>query len=79
MATRRKIDRDPLEYMLSVMADPEMTPELRLKAAICACQYMHTRTRDGGKKEAQAEAASEASAKGKFAPAGPPKLVANNG
>lgn len=50
----------------------------QVRAAIAAVQYTHTKTHDGGKKEAVAERAKKASA-GRFAPKAPPKLVVNNG
>ena len=50
----------------------EATP-LQVRAAIAAVQYTHTRTKDGGKKEAKRQAA-EGAVSGKFAQNAPPKL-----
>ena len=69
---------EPLEYLLAVMHDNQADPALRVRAAIAAAQYVHTKTGDGGKKEEKDREAKVASS-GKFAPAGPPKLsVVNN-
>lgn len=68
----------PLEFLLEVMHDLNAPLQERVRAAITAAQYVHTRTKDGGKKEAAAEAAKKAGS-GKFASAPPPKLVINNG
>ena len=65
----------PLAFLLSVMNDNDADPNLRVKAATTAAQYMHVRKQDGGKKEEQADAA-KAVAGGKFKPdAAPLKLV----
>jgi phage terminase small subunit len=73
-----KVADDPLEFLLGVMNDPGADAALRVRAAIAAAQYVHTKTHDGGKKEAREEAAKQAGA-GKFSAAAPPKLVVNNG
>lgn len=69
---------EPLDFLLAVMRDPKAPAELRLRAAISASQYVHTRTKDGGKTVLKTEKA-RAAATGKFAPGAPPKLVVNNG
>lgn len=69
--------RDPLEFLLDVMQGKIAVPPEQVRAAIAAAQYVHTRTRDGGKKDTAVEKAKKA-ATGKFAPAAPPKLVVNN-
>jgi hypothetical protein len=57
----------PLAFLLEVMNDPEADP----------AQYVHTRTKDGGKKEAQADVAKKVAESGRFRPAAVPmKLVA---
>jgi len=67
----------PLAFLLEVMNDPEADPALRVKAASTAAQYVHTRTKDGGKKEAQADVAKKVAESGRFRPAAVPmKLVA---
>lgn len=68
---------DPLAYLLHVMNDAGQEPRLRVRAAVAAAQYLHTKTHDGGKKDGRQEAAKKA-ASGRFAPKAPPKLVVNN-
>lgn len=68
----------PLEFMLRVMNDPTEKPATRARMAVAAAQYIHTKTGDGGKKDAKQSAAEEVVAKGKFSPAAPPRLVVNN-
>ena len=69
--------KQPLEYLLTVMNDSKVEKSLRVRAAIAAAQYTHTKLHDGGKKEGK-EAAAKAASAGKFAPSAPPKLVVNN-
>lgn len=65
----------PLDFLLSVMNDAGAAPELRVKAATTAAQYLHIRKVDGGKKDEQADKAKQA-ATGRFAASEPPlKLV----
>jgi len=71
-------ERDPLDFLLVVQNDPLMDPKLRLRAAIAAAQYKHTKRHDGGKKESLGEGARKA-AEGRFSPKAPPKLVVKNG
>lgn len=66
-----------MTFLLSVMNDPNADAALRVRAAIAAAQYTHTKTHDGGKKE-ERERAAEAAGKGRFAPAASPRLVVNN-
>jgi hypothetical protein len=68
---------EPLDFLLAVMRDPKAPAEIRVRAAICASQYVHTRTKDGGKNIVKTEKSREA-ATGKFAPGAPPKLVVSN-
>lgn len=68
----------PLEYLLSVMRDPEASASARLTAAVQAAPYMHAKVAPAAKKEAAAAKATKASA-GKFGAAAPPKLAAANG
>lgn len=65
--------RDPLKFLLGVMQDEAADPRLRVRAAIAAAQYVHVKRADGGKKE-EREAGAKEAGKGKFAPAGAPKL-----
>lgn len=70
-------DQDPLAFLLSVMNSAETDARLRVRAAVAAAQYVHTKRGEGGKKESAEKAAGEA-ASGKFAPSAPPRLVVNN-
>ena len=49
----------PLEYMLSVMNDPDADPARRDRMAVAAAPYVHVRVADAklGKKEAAEQAA----------------------
>jgi len=67
----------PLEFLLAVMNDPEVDKKLRVRAAVAAAQYLHTKRGDGGKKDEKDRAAQTAGA-GKFKPAVAPRLVVNN-
>ena len=67
--------QDPLDYLMSVVNDPDADAALRVRAATAAAQYIHTRTKDGGKKDRQ-QADAEGVASGRFAPKAPPKLAA---
>lgn len=69
--------QDPLDFLLAVMDHPEVDPKLRVRAAVAAAQYVHSKKGEGGKKDGKQEAADRAG-QGKFAPAAPPKLVVNN-
>ncbi len=73
-----EVTDDPLHFLLAVMNDSAADPKLRVRAAVAAAQYVHTRTKDGGKKEAKQDAAQDAAA-GKFQPAAPPRLVSSRG
>ncbi len=64
----------PLEHLLAVMHDETKDDALRLRAAIAAAQYVHAKRDDGGKKE-ERQAKAEEIAKGKLAPAAPPRLA----
>ena len=44
-------ERDPLEFLLDVMQGKVAANQVQVRAAIAAVQYLHTRTKDGGKKE----------------------------
>lgn len=65
--------REPLEFLMLVQNDPAVDPRLRVRAAIAAAQYLHTKTHDGGKKEAQEKTAKKV-AVGRFSPKAPPSL-----
>lgn len=68
----------PLDFLLSVMHNEEIDVNTRLRAAVAAAQYVHTKTHDGGKKEEKERMADEAQS-GRFAPQVVPRLVSNNG
>ena len=68
-----RVNKSPLEYMLSVMNDPEADAGRRDRMAQAAAPYVHAKPGDNpkGKKEEQQDAADRA-AVGKFAvPAAP--------
>lgn len=69
---------DPLEFLLQVMQDEKAPAEMRVRSAMIAAQYMHSRKGEGGVKTGRKSAAAAASS-GKFAPAAAPKLVVSNG
>lgn len=62
---------DPLEFLLAVQNNVAADPRLRVRAAITAVQYKHTKRGDGGKREEAAEKAEKA-ASGRFAAPKPP-------
>lgn len=71
--------RDPLEFLELVINDPQAPLKDRIRAAVAAAQYRHTKLHDGGKKDATAGNAKKA-ATGRFsAPAAPPRLAAAGG
>lgn len=57
--------QEPLDFLLTMMRDALADPKLRVRAAIAAAQYRHTKRHDGGKKEEAGEKAGKA-AKGRF-------------
>lgn len=69
----------PLEYMLSVMNNPDEDGLRRDKMAMAAAPYVHARAADvaPGKKE-QKQAAAEEVAGGRFAPRQGPRLAVKN-
>ena len=68
-------EKDPLTFLTGVMQGTIEATPLQVRAAIAAAQYVHTKTHDGGKKDAKVDAAKQAS-KGRFSAAPPPlKLV----
>lgn len=70
--------RTPLEFLEAVMNDPTTPLKDRIRAAVAAAQYRHTKLHDGGKKDEAGRKAEKASV-GRFAPKAPPKLVVSNG
>jgi len=69
---------DMLDLLQKVALGKVKATPLQVRAAIAAVQYTHTRTKDGGKKEAR-QAAAEKAAGGRLAPKEPPKLKVING
>ena len=68
---------DMLDMLQQVaLGQVDATP-LQVRAAIAAVQYTHVKAGEGGKKEAQQEAAEKVASR--FAPAPPPRLVASGG
>jgi phage terminase small subunit len=64
----------PLDFLLSMMRDPNFDLKLRLEAAKTAAQYCHLKKGDGGIKDEKAEKAKKV-ATGKFASAPAPLSV----
>jgi phage terminase small subunit len=56
---------DPLAFLMAVQNHPAVDIKTRLRAAIAAAQYKHTKRGDGGKKDEAADKAKKAGA-GKF-------------
>lgn len=69
---------DPLAFLVAVMNNPMAAPALRVRAAIAAVQYTHTKRENGGKRDEQ-QGKAEKVAGGRFKAAAPPKLVVSNG
>lgn len=69
--------QDPLDFLLAVQNNPHAPLKDRIRAAVAAAQYKHTKSGDGGKKDAAADKAKKAAA-GRFAQKAPPRLVVNN-
>ncbi len=61
----------PLEYMLSVMNNPEVNAELRARMAVAAAPYCHPKKGEGGKKEQQQDAAKRVASR--FGASAPPR------
>lgn len=71
--------RDPLEFLELVVNDPQAPLKDRIRAAVAAAQYRHTKVHDGGKKDATADKAKGA-AGGRFStPGAPPRLAVAGG
>lgn len=66
-------ENDMLQFLQSVALGKIDATMIQVRAAVAAVQYTHTKTGDGGKKEAKEDAAKGA-ASGKFKPSAPPKL-----
>lgn len=69
--------KDMLDLLQQVALGKVDATPLQVRAAIAAVQYTHVKAGDGGKKEAQQEAAEKVASR--FAPAPPPRLVASGG
>ncbi|CAM3405618.1 terminase [Rouxiella silvae] len=67
---------DPLEFLKSIMNDPQKEIEVRKDAAKAMLPYVHPKKGEGGKKVAQNAAAKVAASK--FGAMAAPKLVVNN-
>ncbi len=67
----------PMEYMLSVMRDPDADEMRRDRMAIAAAPYLYPKAGETGKKGERQKNAERAGF-GKYSPAAPPKLVVNN-
>jgi phage terminase small subunit len=69
---------EPLAFLLAVQNHPTVDIKTRVRAAIAAAQYKHTKRGDGGKKDDQADKAKKA-AQGRFGPRKPPLALVNGG
>ncbi|MBU9154196.1 terminase small subunit [Burkholderia gladioli] len=69
---------DPKAFLIAAMNDGRTEPKLRVDAAKALLPFMHQKLGEGGKKDAQKDAAKKAGG-GRFASAAPPKLVASGG
>jgi phage terminase small subunit len=67
-------DVDMLEFLKKVAQGLIEATPIQVRAAIAAVQYTHTKTGDGGKKDALKEAAEQAST-GRFKGKAPPLRV----
>lgn len=65
----------PLDYLLTVMRDPNEDKRIRLQAASLAAPYVHAKPAPGGKKNATQAAAGQAATGGRFGPSAPPLRV----
>lgn len=65
--------RSPLEFLEQVVNDPAAPLKDRIRAAVAAAQYRHTKRHDGGKKE-EADDKADKAAKGRYAVRKPPSL-----
>lgn len=70
-------EKDMLQFLQDVALGRTNATSLQVRAAIAAVQYTHTKSGDGGKKDAAADKAKKAAA-GRFAQKAPPRLVVNN-
>lgn len=63
--------KDALQFLEDVVNDPKAPLQQRVRAAIAAAQYRHTKKHDGGKRDDATERAKKAAA-GKYAPSRTP-------
>lgn len=80
--TTRKIGdgpRDPLEFLQDALNDPTAPFKDRIRSAIAAVQYTHTKTHDGGKKKAKQDAAEKAGQGSRFGVRAAPLKVVGGG
>lgn len=68
-----KDERDPLQYMLDVMRDPDAGPDRRDRMAMAAAPYVHGKVGEKGKKAQKDEAAQALLGAGRFGATAPPK------
>lgn len=67
----------PLEYMMSVMGNPDADPARRDRMAQAAAPYVHARAEPPTQKEG-VKAAADRAANGRYATPAPPKLAVDN-
>lgn len=70
-------DTDMLSLLQDIALGRVDASPIQVRAAIAAVQYTHAKKGEGGKKEAQADAAKKVASK--FATAEPPRLIASGG
>lgn len=70
--------KDPLQFLEDVVNDPTAPLKDRIRAAVAAAQYKHTKRHDGGKLE-EAQERAEKAAKGRFGVRPPPLKLVGNG
>jgi hypothetical protein len=68
---------DPLKLLLDIAFGRVVASSDQVRAAGLACQYIHTKKGEGGKKEAKQEKANGVVKR--FAPAAPPLTVVSGG
>jgi len=75
IAVQALAHEDPQSFLLGIMSAVENDARLRVYAAKALLPYMYAKKGEGGKKDAQRDAAKQA-VSGKFTPSAPPlKLV----
>lgn len=69
----------PLDYLLSVMRNPELPASVRMQAATLAAQYCHAKPAPKSAKQEEEAARKKAAQSGRFGRRQPPTLTAVQG